>query len=206
MQVPVQQPSGRAALPVEPGKDEFGRDLPASKAPDGEAKEAAEDGEEDMALDDSEDEGKPTVKVQTGNPADSSGGQALVHPPLPPLNQSSHAASFQRDSGNFGGPASNGVPNLGGMAPNMPMPASNAPNSGPTLDTFDRASFNPTDPTAWATLGQAWKASVGRDPNQMELMEWLATGMVGGFQSMMGGGGGGGGGGMGDQANEGMGR
>jgi len=72
---------------------------------------------------------------------------------------------------------------------------------GPTLESFDMASFNPMDPGAWARLGEAWKGSKGSEPSQMDLMGWMmgggqGQGMVSG--SMGGGGGqgwGGGGGG-----------
>ncbi|RSH87968.1 uncharacterized protein EHS24_000491 [Apiotrichum porosum] len=78
-----------------------------------------------------------------------------------------------------------------------------------TLATFDMASFNPTQPESWAALAAAWHGSTGREPNQIELMQFLATGQVpdamgmgmmgGGMGMMMGGGGGAGGmgGGMG---------
>jgi hypothetical protein len=72
-----------------------------------------------------------------------------------------------------------------------------------TLDTFDLTSFNPMDPSSWATLGEAWKNSKGSEPNQMELMGWMSEKMM-----SMGGGGTGMGmgmGGMGGQATQNMG-
>jgi hypothetical protein len=71
-------------------------------------------------------------------------------------------------------------------------------------------SFNPANPESWATLAKAWEGSVGRQPNQLELMQFLATGSVpegagptGGAMSMgMGSGTGGMGG---DSQNRGMG-
>lgn len=54
-----------------------------------------------------------------------------------------------------------------------------------TLETFDLASFNPADPTAWTRLAEAWKASTGSEPSQMDIMGWVGM-------RMMGGGGGGG--------------
>ncbi|OCF39556.1 hypothetical protein I317_06666 [Kwoniella heveanensis CBS 569] len=61
------------------------------------------------------------------------------------------------------------------------------------LETFDISSFDPTSPESWISLGEAWKNTMGREPNQMELMAFLA------------GGGGGGGGGMGMGIGLGMG-
>nr|XP_019045446.1 hypothetical protein I302_05836 [Kwoniella bestiolae CBS 10118]OCF24376.1 hypothetical protein I302_05836 [Kwoniella bestiolae CBS 10118] len=46
-----------------------------------------------------------------------------------------------------------------------------------TLDTFPIQSFNPSQPESWASLAEAWKNSMGREPNQMELMAFLAGGM-----------------------------
>lgn len=40
------------------------------------------------------------------------------------------------------------------------------------------SSFNPALPESWAALGAAWKVTTGREPNQMELMGFLATGQL----------------------------
>ena len=129
-------------------------------------KVAGEDGEEDMALDDSDDESKPpTAGPSTQPPVPGS----FQPPALVPSSQPQAAYAPQALSNtSLPGPSAVGVP------------------GAPTLETFDRTAFNPSDPAAWATLGQAWRSSLGRDPNQMELMEWLATGVVGGFGAMMG--------------------
>jgi hypothetical protein len=37
------------------------------------------------------------------------------------------------------------------------------------------SSFNPMDPGAWASLGEAWKISKGTEPNQMDLMGWMMS-------------------------------
>lgn len=146
---PVPVPRGRAAMPVQPGKDEFGRDLPTSGGDNAE--------EEDMALDQSDDEGnnqKPTPNAILPNPA------AQAATPYGNLNA--------------GGPV---MGNVGS--------GQNLQKMGPSLDTFDRSQFNPADPSAWMMLGLAWKGTVGREPNQMELMEYLATGQVGGMMAAM---------------------
>jgi len=60
----------------------------------------------------------------------------------------------------------------------------------PTLETFDRNSFDPSQPASWAALAEAWEASMGRPPNQLELMEWLMMGAMGAAGGMGGGAGG----------------
>ncbi|WWC88554.1 uncharacterized protein L201_003465 [Kwoniella dendrophila CBS 6074] len=69
-----------------------------------------------------------------------------------------------------------------------------------TLDKFPIKEFNPSLPEHWTNLAQAWKNSFGKDPNQFELMTFLAAPSM----SMNGGeSGGGGGGGMGMMMNNG---
>ena len=67
--------------------------------------------------------------------------------------------------------------------------------SKPSLETFDHSTFNPNEPAAWAGLAEAWEASKGRPPNQIELMEFLMMAQMGAAS------GGGGGMGMGGGAN-----
>ncbi|WWC96288.1 hypothetical protein V866_003155 [Kwoniella sp. B9012] len=55
-----------------------------------------------------------------------------------------------------------------------------------TLDTFPINTFDPSSPDSWSHLAQAWKNSMGRDPNQLELMAFLSGGM--GMGMGMGGG------------------
>jgi hypothetical protein len=45
-----------------------------------------------------------------------------------------------------------------------------------TLDTFDLEGFNGNSPESWMLLAKAWENSIGRAPNQMELMGYLASG------------------------------
>lgn len=54
----------------------------------------------------------------------------------------------------------------------------NTPAGQGGLSSFDLTTFNPTSPESWAALGAAWKVTTGRDPNQMELMGFLATGQI----------------------------
>ena len=55
------------------------------------------------------------------------------------------------------------------------------PKAGqPALATFNMASFNAGDPTSWAALAQAFYGSTGREPNQVDLMQFLTTGEVAG--------------------------
>ncbi|WVQ73288.1 hypothetical protein IAR50_002856 [Cryptococcus sp. DSM 104548] len=55
----------------------------------------------------------------------------------------------------------------------LTQPTPPAPNQL-TLETFPLHLFDPSDPTAWVVLGQAWKNSMGREPGGAELMGWLA--------------------------------
>ena len=55
-----------------------------------------------------------------------------------------------------------------------------------SLETFDMSTFDPTNPASWAGLAQAFHISTGREPNQLELMQYLATG---GSAGNLGGGG-----------------
>ncbi|OCF57066.1 hypothetical protein L486_05925 [Kwoniella mangroviensis CBS 10435] len=76
--------------------------------------------------------------------------------------------------------------------------ASQQPNTNTmmTLDTFPINTFNPSSPESWSNLAQAWKNSMGRDPNQLELMAFLSGGMGMGMGMGMGGGNGNGNGNM----------
>jgi hypothetical protein len=57
-------------------------------------------------------------------------------------------------------------------------PQHQASSTGPTLQTFDLTTFNPANPESWATLAGAWERTTGRMPGQVELMQFLATGVV----------------------------
>lgn len=50
-----------------------------------------------------------------------------------------------------------------------------APDSVTGLDTFDLATFNPTDAGSWEALGKAWSVSHGYMPSQEELMQHVMS-------------------------------
>lgn len=146
-----------------PGKDEFGRDLPASAAAAAGKPADGVDGEEDMALDDSDDEGKA--------PGRNGPAQQTQQYPQDQFqqNQQQQQQPYQRQQGQFPPPPQTNHNNrFGGPAPGA--------GSGPTLQTFDLSTFNPMMPEAWVALGQAWKNSTGREANQLDLMAFLASG------------------------------
>ena len=178
----VQAIAGRVAIPAEPGKDEFGRDLPTATAKPDEKKDAGDGAEEeDMALDDSDDEAGPGSSSKQGPATASNPAPAPMRPFLDRASDSSGGGS--RADNRPTAPVTPTTPfsQTGSFQPQTPRSA------GLTLDTFDRSSFNPGDPMAWASLGEAWKASTGRDPSQLELMQWLA-GMTPDAMGGMGGG------------------
>ncbi|EJT51154.1 hypothetical protein A1Q1_07618 [Trichosporon asahii var. asahii CBS 2479] len=73
----------------------------------------------------------------------------------------------------------------------------NGGSGGATLQTFDLTSFNPATPESWSALAQAWQNTTGRQPNQFELMQFLATGAQPDSSTNAGGSGSGGEGGEG---------
>ncbi|CAD6577606.1 MAG: hypothetical protein TREMPRED_001993 [Tremellales sp. Tagirdzhanova-0007] len=154
---PVQ--AGRAAPTLQAGKDEFGRDLLPDRPTD-ESKPEEGGGEEDMAIDVSDEENDPvqpgpTVPSQTKSPPQ----------PIPLPVQGT--APFTLDPGSLPIP----------IPPTFPQPVIPI-SSQSTLATFDMSVFNPADSTCWVSLAQAFHGSTGREPNQMELMQFLATGEV----------------------------
>ncbi|GMK53764.1 hypothetical protein CspeluHIS016_0103500 [Cutaneotrichosporon spelunceum] len=90
--------------------------------------------------------------------------------PLP--RRGSHSQTRERDEAPRSGPGFSG-PNAA---------------TGRTLETFDWSSFNAGDGACWAALGEAWRASTGQEPNQMELMQFMVTQMSGMRGMGMGGG------------------
>ena len=127
--------SGRAPIPLRPGKDEFGRDLPTGDV--GGNQEAPPF--EQNRLPAHQQGMSPMNRVTTQTPA---------HPPAP-------------------------------VSQGMPPRAMGKSFTKPNLETFDRNTFDPSQPASWASLAEAWETSMGRPPNQMELMEWLMMGAMG---------------------------
>ncbi|GFZ45037.1 hypothetical protein JCM24511_02763 [Saitozyma sp. JCM 24511] len=153
-------------LQLEPGSP-GGRHCPEQRGPE-------DGGEEDMALDESDDEGRQSGTRNRSE--DTSAGLPSMPAPIqetlpPPTNGTAHPFH---------------PPPPGGLPPSALPSQSGGPggvggprrSSGPTLDNFDMTSFNPANPESWATLAKAWEGSVGRQPNQIELMQFLATGSV----------------------------
>ncbi|WVN90585.1 uncharacterized protein L203_105825 [Cryptococcus depauperatus CBS 7841] len=122
---------------------------------------AGEDSEEDMALEDSEDEAVNVGNISNkGGPASSASMPANVpfgqRPPFLPPQQQYNTQHPQ------------------------PPVAANAAISQPsqnlmTLQNFSLQAFNPSLSESWALLGEAWKNTTGKEPEQVELMHWLAT-------------------------------
>ena len=163
--------SGRALPPIQPGKDEFGRDLPESGR-EGENKAEDGGGEEDMALDDSDDEdiAAPTISIAEKPENSTTHSTTLPSPPL--LHQalpSSIAGSSFAPTTDRATLPQNGLPNFSNASTLMKA----------TLETFDISSFNPADPTSWTALAEAFQNSTGKEPNQMDIMQFLAGQTVG---------------------------
>ncbi|CAK9780502.1 unnamed protein product [Cutaneotrichosporon oleaginosum] len=95
--------------------------------------------------------------------------------PTPPSSNTSLPRSLSRDM-----PHERDEPSRSGAPGNFQPPGAGLGRSGgATLETFDWASFNPGDGGSWASLGEAWRASTGREPNQMELMQFMVAQMSG---------------------------
>ncbi|WWC62744.1 uncharacterized protein I303_105341 [Kwoniella dejecticola CBS 10117] len=202
--------SGRAPPPA---WMEDRHDQPDSTNPnDGQHQPQAqtEEGEEDMALDDESDDGissKPIIAPNTLTPQQQRYQQEQQHHHLPTNNQqlpgqgyTGHPTSGadtqdtrndiegQHSSSNYQQVSYNRFSNNsinefnGQTQPKNP----NASAAGPmmTLDTFPIQTFDPSSPDSWASLAQAWKNSMGKEPNQIELMAFLSGGMMGNMGNM----------------------
>lgn len=127
------------------------------------------DGEEDMALDvsDGEERAKRATVAQAAYHPPNVAPPYLSVPPVvvaPPFPPPSNAPPQQQQT-----------PMTMSMSSVQPM---NRRNDLITLHTFPLQTFDPSSADSWAKLGEAWQNSTGREPEQMELMHWLATGQV----------------------------
>ncbi|KAK8858727.1 hypothetical protein IAR55_002956 [Kwoniella newhampshirensis] len=124
------------------------------------------EGEADMTLDDSDDndEPVPSRKIESTNPH---------HQP-----QQSLQPSTQGQPQPF---ANTPTPNPNPMNNNNEngnVHAATTTTTTTTLADFDISSFDPTSPDSWHKLGMAWKNTTGKEPDQVALIHFLATGMV----------------------------
>ncbi|OJT06735.1 hypothetical protein TRAPUB_2443 [Trametes pubescens] len=60
--------------------------------------------------------------------------------------------------------------------PLSPVQQHRYPGAGGALEGFDRASFDPSDPASWETLGKAWTATHATMPTQQDLMQFVLGG------------------------------
>lgn len=136
------------------------------------------DGEEDMALDVSDEEERarpgPTV-AQPAYPPSTVPPPYLsapppVAPPFPPPSSASAPQHQQQQQ----------TP----ISISSSLQPTNRQNDLVTLHTFPLQTFDPSSADSWAKLGEAWQNSTGREPEQIELMHWLATGQVMDFKMM----------------------
>ncbi|WRT67944.1 uncharacterized protein IL334_004918 [Kwoniella shivajii] len=156
-------PSGRAPPPA--WMEE--RSVPASdliQASNG--KQEIEAGEEDMALDESDDEQRPDFIKPTIQHHPSTGDLRNDH------TQNYHSQQQQQQQQQ--------EPQQQQQQQHQQQGRALASGQGLTLDSFPITTFDPSSPDSWVQLAEAWKNSMGRDPNQMELMAFLAGGMMGG--------------------------
>lgn len=138
------------------------------------------DGEEDMALDisDGEERAKRATVAQAAYhppnvaPPYLSVPPVVVAPPFPPPSNAPPQQQQQQQQQ---------TPMTMSMSSVQPM---NRRNDLITLHTFPLQTFDPSSADSWAKLGEAWQNSTGREPEQMELMHWLATGQVIDFKMM----------------------
>ncbi|WWC70919.1 uncharacterized protein I206_104871 [Kwoniella pini CBS 10737] len=142
------------------------RDESKGHQPISQVQNAEEEGEEDMALDEGSDD-ENTSKPSNNTVANPTNQEFQNN--LPTSSTSNAQLQFQPNN-----PAQQG--NHDQLQNNAnPQPTENS--IGLTLDTFPIAQFNPSSPDSWANLAQAWKNSMGKEPNQMELMAFLSGGM-----------------------------
>ncbi|KIR80410.1 protein NRD1 [Cryptococcus gattii EJB2] len=136
------------------------------------------DGEEDMALDVSDEEerarGGPTV-AQAAYPPSTVPPPYLsapppVAPPFPPPSSANAPQQQQQQQ----------TP----ISISSSLQPTNRRDDLVTLHTFPLQTFDPSSADSWAKLGEAWQNSTGREPEQIELMHWLATGQVMDFKMM----------------------
>lgn len=130
------------------------------------------DGEEDMALDVSDEEerakgGPPTV-AQAAYPPSTVPPPYLSAPPpvAPPFPPPSSASALQQQQQQTS------------ISISSSLQPTNWRNDLVTLHTFPLQTFDPSSADSWAKLGEAWQNSTGREPEQIELIHWLATGQV----------------------------
>ncbi|WWD18622.1 hypothetical protein CI109_103075 [Kwoniella shandongensis] len=164
------QPPAPAPAPPVPASIQEGRAPPPSwmmESGPKDEKGGEDDGEADMTLDNSDEDDEPTSKNKIPQYQNQNQNQNQSHTPNP-------VAASGNDHGNGG---------------NVPMSTSTSTSTS-TLASFDIASFDPTSPQSWQTLGEAWRNTTGKEPDQVALMHFLATGMVMDPSAQGGGGGG----------------
>lgn len=141
------------------------------------------DGEEDMALDVSDEEerarGGPTV-AQAAYPPSTVPPPYLSAPPpvAPPFPPPSSASAPQHQQQQQQQQQQTPISISSSLQP------TNRRNDLVTLHTFPLQTFDPSSADSWTKLGEAWQNSTGREPEQIELMHWLATGQVMDFKMM----------------------
>lgn len=138
------------------------------------------DGEEDMALDVSDEEERAkggTTVAQAAYPPSNVPPPYLsapppVAPPFPPPSSASAPQQHQQQQQQ--------TP----ISISSSLQPTNRRNDLVTLHTFPLQTFDPSSAESWAKLGEAWQNSTGREPEQIELMHWLATGQIMDFKMM----------------------
>ncbi|KAE8538913.1 hypothetical protein D1P53_005281 [Cryptococcus gattii VGV] len=143
------------------------------------------DGEEDMALDVSDEEerakGEPNVAQAAYPPSNVPPPYLSAPPPVaPPFPPSSASAPQQHQPQHQQSHQQQQTP----ISISSSLQSTNRRNDLVTLHTFPLQAFDPSSADSWAKLGEAWQNSTGKEPEQIELMHWLATGQVMDFKMM----------------------
>ncbi|KAL1941265.1 hypothetical protein VTO73DRAFT_7477 [Trametes versicolor] len=167
------QVSGRGE--PEAGKDEFGRDL-RPESPRADSDTASVQAHQQRSA--------SPLPPGTGSVTTSDRGSVAsenAHPAAPraaaPYSQPYPDAPPHAHSYPAGSPVSPPIsPSTSTAPPLSPVQHHRVPGAGGALEGFDRASFDPSDPASWETLGKAWTATHATMPTQQELMQFIMGG------------------------------